>query len=345
MLGSLLAVCMALVVGNRIRTERLQMKAHNFQTTLEAMAASGEIAPEQLSASKASDATDDGSRVPREIKRSALTTLNKIGSGAFGDVFRGILDESGTGGVPGYPVAIKTTAHDGEGQDDMIKEATVMAMVPHHDNIVPLIGVVTRGNPMCLVELMCEHGSLLSFVKNRAEASVQLTVADKVMFASDVAKGMAHLVSCHFVHRDLAARNVLVDSVHRCRVADFGLSRAVASSDSDGEDTGDGEGHENEQYYRSAHGQFPVRWTASNPCSPSRPFSECMRVLAHVCVCVCVRACVCVYIIITDARSNDGSACKKDFQRWRVAVSTVGERGSNDQRDGGPARHATRNLP
>lgn len=42
--------------------------------------------------------------IPREIPRSNVTLTQKLGAGAFGDVYRGILDESSTGGVPAYPV-------------------------------------------------------------------------------------------------------------------------------------------------------------------------------------------------------------------------------------------------
>ena len=105
----------------------------------------------------------------------------------------------------------------------------------------------------------CELGSALSYVQEKAKgpASMQLKPSDKVVMAHDIVKGMAHLIESHFVHRDLAARNVLVDSMRTCKVADFGLSRAVAVS----EDAAAGD-EEEEQYYRSVKGQFPVRWTA-----------------------------------------------------------------------------------
>ena len=60
-----------------------------------------------------------------------------------------------------------------------------------------------------------------------------------------------------FVHRDLAARNVLMAAGPVFRVADFGLSRAISA----------GEGGE---YYRSAAGVFPVRWTAPEAMKDAR---------------------------------------------------------------------------
>lgn len=122
--------------------------------------------------------------------------------------------------------------------------------------------VATSGLPKMIVVSICENGSMLSFIKSRAKDGVtpgdRLQLSDKLVIAHDVAKGMAHLVEFGFVHRDLAARNILIDSLYVSRVADFGLSRAMAPSATDVDD----EDNEEEQYYRSAKGQFPVRWTA-----------------------------------------------------------------------------------
>ena len=132
------------------------------------------------------------------------------------------------------------------------QECQVMAMVPPHPNVLALIGCVTSGLPKMLLCPVCELGSALSYVQDRAKGPPvqQLQTLDKVVMAHDIVKGMAHLIASHFVHRDLAARNVLVDSMRVCKVADFGLSRAVAvSADADADD------EEEEQYYRSAKGQ------------------------------------------------------------------------------------------
>merc|ERR1719272_2540931 len=166
--------------------------------------------------------SDDASRdrrghsvgIPRELKRAHIVMVQQIGEGAFGDVWKGILDESSAGGVPSYMVAVKTSKEaKGEGADEMLREATVMAQVSGHPNLVSLIGVVTSGTPLLLLLSLCEHGALLSVLKERkltgGRSNTPFTLAERVKMALDIANGMAHLTALSFVHRDLAARNVL----------------------------------------------------------------------------------------------------------------------------------------
>jgi serine/threonine protein kinase len=57
---------------------------------------------------------------------------------------------------------------------------------------------------------------------------------------------MTYLSGKAFVHRDLAARNVLISKDEVCKIADFGMSRALQDAD----------------YYVSRGGKIPVKWTA-----------------------------------------------------------------------------------
>jgi serine/threonine protein kinase len=127
--------------------------------------------------------------------------------------------------------------------------------VTSHKNLVSLIGVVTSGVPLLLLISFCENGSLQSYLRKTWEGNKPVQVHEKLKMMGDVARGMAHLVDARFIHRDLAARNVLVDSSLTCKVADFGLSRAGAT-------TSEAQSTSTETYYRSKTGVFPVRWTA-----------------------------------------------------------------------------------
>jgi serine/threonine protein kinase len=120
---------------------------------------------------------------------------------------------------------------------ELLEEAAIMAQFDS-PFIVQLVGLVTLGSPVLMVIEFAEHGSLKSFLdKNETDEHLRL------LWAGDIAEGMAHVHSKGFLHRDLATRNVLVGSDMRCKVSDFGLAREV---------------DENDAYYRSRGGQ--VRW-------------------------------------------------------------------------------------
>jgi serine/threonine protein kinase len=175
--------------------------------------------------------------LPREIPRRCITKSEKVGEGAFGEVFKGILDETSTGGVPGYMVACKSvTDPSGDGAADLLQEATIMAQIGSHPNLVSLIGVVTSGVPLLIIIALCENGSLKSQLEKRVLGEGKLAAKPGALptkidadIGAEIAKGMIHLVEHNLVHRDLAARNVLLDSQLIAKVADFGLSRVRCS--------------------------------------------------------------------------------------------------------------------
>ena len=176
-------------------------------------------------------------RHPRELKRADLKLVKVIGSGDYGEVWKAQLDEGDArGAIPVAVKLVKTTDGDYKGrikaENELLAEAAVMSQVGMHDNIVSLIGVVYVDKPVMLVQTFCEHGSLLDVLVARAAgetcagSNMPFTVKDRNKFLLETAHGMTH-ISQHFVHRDLAARNVLVDATMSCKVADFGLSRAL----------------------------------------------------------------------------------------------------------------------
>lgn len=68
----------------------------------------------------------------------------------------------------------------------------------------------------------------------------------------------------------MQTRNVLVDAIDTCKVADFGLARDIVCARSRPDASMDGD---EEAYYRSRTGTFPVRWTSPDSMQTMR-FSE-----------------------------------------------------------------------
>ncbi len=91
----------------------------------------------------------------------------------------------------------------------------------------------------------CEFGSLDGYLKKN-----DILDDEKILIAGDCAEGLMYLTERGFLHRDVAARNVLLNSEHRGKISDFGLSRESAD----------------DSYYISRGGALPVRWTAPEVC-------------------------------------------------------------------------------
>ena len=190
----------------------------------------------------------------REIADSVIIRQEKIGSGQFGNVYKGLWYTSGNEPNPflssePIPVAIKTL-HDSSTLDlktTFIQEAAIMGQFSH-PNVLRLLGIVSRTEPyMIVTELM--HTELLKFLITIRDSTLQHSVMQSLFlnFSRQIASGMTYLSSKHFIHRDLAARNVLIARDLTCRIADFGLSRQLR-------DEGD--------YYTSKGGKIPLKWSA-----------------------------------------------------------------------------------
>ena len=252
------ATVVALLVVLAVAKRRAYAKANapvDFETKLQWLTEQGLIHTVADPADKV---------LPRELRRAWLSMISELGKGEFGVVWKCTLSDAERN-EPEYIVAAKVvnverTAVTGadsadhaavalaSAEADLLNEALLMAQVGIHKHLVALVGVITRGKPKVAVLSFCEHGELQRALKKRAADGAPME--DKVRLCGEIASGMAHLSSCRLVHRDLATRNVLLASGMTCKVADFGLSRR----------TGDDGGISD--YYRSASGVLPVRWTA-----------------------------------------------------------------------------------
>jgi len=159
------------------------------------------------------------------LKMSKLKIKKKIGEGAFGCVYLGILDKS--------EVAIKQLLKLNTTEEDIkefMAEAEIMRNLPAHPNVVLFRGVTVPPDPLSIVTDYCNGGSLSEYLKNNPN----IPISEKLQFIKDIAKGMLHL-HCgipvnEVIHRDLAARNILLRNGVAV-ITDFGLSRVKSSVD------------------------------------------------------------------------------------------------------------------
>ena len=131
-----------------------------------------------------------------------------LGSGAFGEVFEGILISNKTEvSIETQKVAIKSIKSN-ETSIELLKEAMAVSELKH-ENIVEFVGICLEYNWL-VFELM-EGGQLLNYLRTKAS---NLSIWDLVEMTNDVAKGCLYLEQRQFVHRDLAARNCMLTSMN-----------------------------------------------------------------------------------------------------------------------------------
>ncbi|CAB3405309.1 unnamed protein product [Caenorhabditis bovis] len=153
------------------------------------------------------------------LQHHMITVETKLGSGAFGDVWKGVLKKSKDG--EGKECAVKMIKGDLKRKQmkEFFHEAYIMSLFDH-DNVIRYYGTACLADPvMCVMELVTK-GNVRSFCRHTPDASVNRFTA----IAADIVSGMTHIASKSVIHRDLAARNCLIGGDDVVKISDFGLS-------------------------------------------------------------------------------------------------------------------------
>ena len=198
--------------------------------------------------------TDEELEIIPKIKRCQISLTKFLGSGAFGEVYEGLVQELDSSDGDSSKIAVKTLrkgASDFE-KGEFLKEAKLMWNFKH-DHILSLIAICLDNDPNFLILELMEGGDLLSYLRSRRPNAVtgasNITMLELVNMCLDVARGCEYLEQLHFVHRDIAARNCLVSSLEtdkrKIKIGDFGLARDI---------------YKNDYYKKEGEGLLPVRW-------------------------------------------------------------------------------------
>ncbi|KAM9793543.1 tyrosine-protein kinase transmembrane receptor ROR2 [Syngnathus typhle] len=179
----------------------------------------------------------------REINVSALRFMEELGEDRFGKVYKGHLYGT-TPGEQTQVVAIKTLKDkvDPALGEEFRHEAMLRSHL-QHQNIVCLLGTITKEQPQCILFTYSSIGDLHEYLVVRSpnsdvassddDRTVKSTLeqADFLHIITQIAAGMEYLSSHQVVHKDLAARNILVFDKLNIKILDLGLFRDVYSAD------------------------------------------------------------------------------------------------------------------
>nr|XP_017244526.1 PREDICTED: putative serine/threonine-protein kinase isoform X2 [Daucus carota subsp. sativus] len=136
-----------------------------------------------------------------QIASNDFSTVNKIGRGGFGSVYKGKLKD-------GTLVALKVlSVESSPGVREFLTVINTISAI-QHENLVSLYGCCVEG------------GSMRSNIKFSWNIRTKICIG--------VARGLAFLheeIQPHVVHRDIKASNVLLDKDLTPKISDFGLAK------------------------------------------------------------------------------------------------------------------------
>ncbi|KAF3443935.1 hypothetical protein FNV43_RR13625 [Rhamnella rubrinervis] len=153
-----------------------------------------------------------------------FSTLNLLGEGGFGCVYKGVLAD-------GREVAVKQLKiGGGQGEREFRAEVEIISRV-HHRHLVSLVGYCISEHQRLLVYDYVPNNTLHYHLHD--EGRPVMDWATRVKVAAGAARGIAYLhEDCHprIIHRDIKSSNILLDNNFDARVSDFGLAKLALDS-------------------------------------------------------------------------------------------------------------------
>ncbi|KAK7246076.1 hypothetical protein RIF29_40934 [Crotalaria pallida] len=147
---------------------------------------------------------------------------NNIGSGGYGKVYRGTLQN-------GQLIAVKRAQRESmQGGVEFKTEIELLSRV-HHKNLVSLLGFCFgRGEQMLIYEYVV-NGTLKDTLSGKS--GIRLDWIRRLKVVLGAARGLDYLhehANPPIIHRDIKSTNILLDERLNAKVSDFGLSKPLS---------------------------------------------------------------------------------------------------------------------
>nr|XP_017244525.1 PREDICTED: putative serine/threonine-protein kinase isoform X1 [Daucus carota subsp. sativus] len=156
-----------------------------------------------------------------QIASNDFSTVNKIGRGGFGSVYKGKLKD-------GTLVALKVlSVESSPGVREFLTVINTISAI-QHENLVSLYGCCVEGGHRIVVYGYLENNSLAQTLLGSMRSNIKFSWNIRTKICIGVARGLAFLheeIQPHVVHRDIKASNVLLDKDLTPKISDFGLAK------------------------------------------------------------------------------------------------------------------------
>ncbi|CAM8921902.1 unnamed protein product [Rhodiola kirilowii] len=166
----------------------------------------------------------------RELEEATngLAAENVIGSGGYGIVYHGVLQD-------GSQIAVKNLLNNkGQAEREFKVEVEAIGRV-QHKNLVRLLGYCVEGAHRMLVYEYVNNGNLEQWLHGDVGPRSPLTWEIRMKIILGTARGLSYLhegLEPKVIHRDIKSSNILLDRQWNAKVSDFGLAKLLGSDSS-----------------------------------------------------------------------------------------------------------------
>ncbi|XP_022714577.1 uncharacterized protein LOC111274223, partial [Durio zibethinus] len=156
-----------------------------------------------------------------KVATNNFDSVNKIGEGGFGPVYKGQLAD-------GTIIAVKQlSSKSSQGNREFLNEMGMISCL-QHPNLVKLYGCCIDENQLLLVYEYMENNSLSRALFGPMNTRINLEWPTRHKICVGIARGLAFLHEesrLKIVHRDIKGTNILLDRDLNPKISDFGLAR------------------------------------------------------------------------------------------------------------------------